>query len=173
MLEQFASGLEKSSTLDALGRATQSLVRRILPAPVADVLRGAPIGHPLHPALVAVPIGSWVSASLLDLTGGDAAAARRLVGFGVLAAVPSAVAGAADWAQIDAATETEAFRVAYVHALLNDLALTLYATSWLARRKDRRVKGALAAFAGSGALTAAGWLGGHIVFRRAVGVTPV
>ena len=55
-----------------------------------------PIGHPLHPLLVTVPIGAWSSSVVFDLTG-DKDAAAALVGLGVLTALPTAVAGLNDW----------------------------------------------------------------------------
>jgi hypothetical protein len=38
------------------------------------------MGHALHPVLTDVVIGTWLSATLLDVTGSDVAASRRLVG---------------------------------------------------------------------------------------------
>jgi uncharacterized membrane protein len=53
---------------------------------------------------------------------------------------------------------------------MNDLALTIYAASWLSRRRGRNVTGAMLALAGSGVLAAGGWLGGHLAYSRGVGV---
>lgn len=169
-LNEIAAQLENAKGLDGTARAVQKAARAALPAPVREVLRGAPLGHPMHPALVAVPIGSWLGASVLDLTGGDGEAARRLVGLGILAALPTAAAGAADWSAVDPATEPEALRAGFVHAGLNDVALMGYAASWLARRNGHRARGALLALASSGVLAAAGWLGGHLTYTRGVGV---
>jgi nitrite reductase/ring-hydroxylating ferredoxin subunit/uncharacterized membrane protein len=143
------------------------LVRRLIPyGPVQDLASGSPLGHPAHPILVAVPIGSWVSANLLDLTGGDARTTRRLVGLGILAAVPAAAAGASDWATTSGAER----RIGLVHAALNWTALGLYSASWVARGRGRRVKGALLALAGTGVVSASGWLGGHLSYALGVGV---
>jgi uncharacterized membrane protein len=169
-LEDVAARIEKLSAVDGAARAARDLVRQALPPGIADMLRGEQLGHPLHPALVAVPIGSWLSASVLDLTGGAAGAARRLVGLGVLSALPSAAAGAADWVSVDPDSDPATFRVGAVHAALNDLALGLYVASWLARGRDRRARGAVLALVGSGVLAASGWLGGHLVYRRGMGV---
>ena len=38
--------------------------------PLADLARGTPLGHPLHPALTDLPIGFWTSSLLLDIVGG-------------------------------------------------------------------------------------------------------
>jgi uncharacterized membrane protein len=166
LLHRAVSPIENAQVLDGPAHAAQRVVRRALRQPVDEVLRGEPIGHPLHPALVAVPIGAWVSASALDLTGGDAAAARRLVALGCLAAFPTAAAGAADWVRTSGASR----RVGFVHAGVNDAALLLYLASWRARSGGRRLRGALLALAGAGALSVGGWLGGHLTYRLGVNV---
>jgi nitrite reductase/ring-hydroxylating ferredoxin subunit/uncharacterized membrane protein len=166
-LDQIAGRLERASVLDKPSDAVAAVLRRLLPeGPIADAASGTPIGHPLHPALVTVPIGSWIAATYLDLTGGDAKAAQRLVGLGNLAALPTALTGANDWLST---TEGER-RVGLAHAGLNYTALALYLGSWLARRKGRRARGAALAMAGAGVLGAAGWLGGHLSYALGVGV---
>ena len=54
------------------------------------MLRGEWLGHALHPTLTDVTLGTWTSATLLDLFGGrdSSAAAQRLIGTGLLAAGP-------------------------------------------------------------------------------------
>ncbi|HEU5266791.1 MAG TPA: DUF2231 domain-containing protein [Jatrophihabitans sp.] len=164
---QIVDEIEQAKALDGAAEAIQRVARSVLgDTSVRRVLSGVPIGHPLHPALVAVPIGSWLSASMLDLTAGNRAAARRLIGFGCLAALPTAAAGAADWLE----TTGPDRRVGLVHAGLNDLALTIYLASWRSRRHGHNVTGALLALAGSGVLAAGGWLGGHLAYSRGVGV---
>jgi nitrite reductase/ring-hydroxylating ferredoxin subunit/uncharacterized membrane protein len=166
-LDKVADRLERASVLDKPSDALAALFRRFVPeGPAADAASGTPIGHPLHPLLVAVPIGSWVATSYLDLTGGDAKSAQRLVGFGNLAALPAALTGANDWVSTAGAER----RVGLTHALLNYTALSLYTGSWLARRKGRRARGAALAMVGAGVLTASGWLGGHLSYALAVGV---
>jgi nitrite reductase/ring-hydroxylating ferredoxin subunit/uncharacterized membrane protein len=166
-LDKIAERLERASMLDKPSDVLADWVRRLVPeGPVADAASGTPLGHPLHPLLVTVPIGSWVAASYLDLTGGDAKAAQRLVGLGNLAAVPTALTGANDWLS----TVEGERRVGFAHALLNYTALGLYTGSWLARRRGRRVKGAALALVGAGVLSASGWLGGHLSYALGVGV---
>jgi hypothetical protein len=93
------SRLEQDSRLDGLVSAGQRIARLIKPGRVRDALHGRWPGHPLHPMLVQAPVGTWLSASVLDFTGGDERAARRLVMTGLIAALPAAVAGAADWSE--------------------------------------------------------------------------
>jgi hypothetical protein len=113
-----------------------------------------------------LPIGLWTSAITLDLVGGPDArtAARKLVGLGVLTALPTAVTGWAEWAS---AGEREQ-RVGVVHAVSNVVALTGFVASWRARRRGAHVRGAALALASSTALAVGGYLGGHLVSARKV-----
>lgn len=161
-----AHRIERARVLDPVTKRVDAVVRRLLPpGPVKDVLSGTPIGHPLHPALVAVPIGAFVGASVLDLTG-ERDAARRLVGLGLLSALPTAAAGASDWSD----TLGPEKRVGLAHAAANYAALGLYAASWLARRRGQHGRGVVLALAGGSALAAGGWLGGHLSYALGVGV---
>lgn len=103
---------------------------------------------------------------VLDLTGTDRAAARRLVALGLLSAVPAAITGTNDWLTTSGAER----RVGLVHAALNDAALLTYGASWLARRRGRHARGVALALAGFGLAGLAGWLGGHLAYALGVGV---
>ena|SRR6202035_3217256 len=72
------SDLEQDTRLDGAVSAGQRVARFIRPGKVRDVLHGVWLGHPLHPMLIQATIGTWLSASILDFTGGDQKAARRL-----------------------------------------------------------------------------------------------
>lgn len=160
--------LAANETLDRLGKPGAAWVsQRVGAGPLKDLLSGTWLGHPLHPMLTDVPIGCWTSAAMLDLIGGKRSrkAATRLVGLGILSALPTAAAGLADWSD----TIGEDRRLGTAHALGNTAALTLYTLSWRARRKDRHFRGALLGLLGAGAATAGGFLGGHLVYRRGVG----
>ena len=59
-----------------------------------------PYGHPLHPAMVAVPIGAWIASLVFDVgsrVAGDgeflARGSRWLIALGVLGALAAAVFG--------------------------------------------------------------------------------
>jgi uncharacterized membrane protein len=174
MMDQTAQALEKAATtiehaefLDPVADVGAGLAAKAFPdGPVHDAASGKFLGHPLHPLLVTMPIGSWLSASVLDFTGGNAKAAQRLTLFGVLAAAPTALTGANDWSRTTGARR----RVGLVHAVANHVALTAYTASWIARRRGHRAKGALFALVGASALGAGGWLGGHLSYRMGVGV---
>jgi uncharacterized membrane protein len=164
-LEQVADRLQNARQLDGPAVKLQSLIERVLPPAAQDVLRGNGLGHPLHPALVVVPIGAWSSAMFADLVG-DATTARRLTGLGCVAALPTAAAGAADWLTTEGARR----RFGLAHAALNSAALACYGMSWNARRKGSQVRGMILGFVGGGLLSCGGWLGGHMSYRQGVGV---
>jgi nitrite reductase/ring-hydroxylating ferredoxin subunit/uncharacterized membrane protein len=168
-LESFARGLESVSAADGVAKPLQRLVRRAVGSDeLRDALTGRWLGHALHPMLTDLPIGFWTSAFTLDLLGGrkNRAAAQRLVGFGVLSALPAIATGATDWSD----TTDEARRVGLVHAALNTAALVCFTASWTARRKGRHGRGILYGLAGSAVATGGGYLGGHLVQRLGLGV---
>ncbi len=132
---------------------------------VAAFLRGAWLGHPVHPLLVTVPIGAWVSTALLDLTG-KRVAARQVLGLG-LATVPAAVvAGLADYADL---TTTQR-RVAVTHLAFNTVAAALVTASLASRRRNRHGVGAVLNALGLAATGAGGALGGHLAYAQGSGV---
>jgi nitrite reductase/ring-hydroxylating ferredoxin subunit/uncharacterized membrane protein len=168
--ETIAERLERLETLDAVAEPLQRGVRAAVPEGTAlkDLLSGTWLGHPLHPPLTDVVVGAWTSALLLDLLGGENAeeAADLLVAAGVLAAVPTAAAGFADWAELRGGSR----RVGTVHALGNTTGLVLHACSWAVRRRGDRRLGVALSLAGYGAASFSAWLGGYLSFGKGVGV---
>ncbi len=134
---------------------------------LADVLRGTWLGHALHPLLTDFPLGAWMSASFLDLFGGREARrpAQRLIGFGLLAAIPTVAAGLAEWRE----TAGGARRVGVVHAGVNGTAALLYRSSWLARRRGWHPVAVGLGVTGGLVATAGGYLGGHMSLVRKIG----
>lgn len=158
--------LEDLTVLDPLVSRIHGVVDAVLkPRALEDVLHGVPAGHPLHPALVLVPAGTWISAAVLDLMPGTSRASRILIGTGVLAAAPAIAAGWADWAR----SRRPQQRVGLVHAVANETAWVLYAASWLARHRGNDGAGKALAYAGFGLVGFGGYLGGHLGYRQAVG----
>jgi nitrite reductase/ring-hydroxylating ferredoxin subunit len=156
------SKLENAKALDRLTGPVQKVVRRVLrPGPVRDALHGVWLGHPLHPALVQVPTGAWLSASLLDLFPGNAAASRRLTAVGLAAAAPTAWAGWADWSE----THEQQMRVGLVHVAANVAAIGAYSVSLSAPPARAR----LLRLAGLTLMGAGGYLGAHIAYRLSSG----
>jgi len=112
----------------------------------------------------------WSGATLLDLTAGRDGhrAAQRLVGAGVLLVAPTAAAGWADWSELGAFQRPK--RVGLVHAAANTLAATVYAASWLARRRGDHARGRTLALLGAAGLGIGGYLGAHLAYSQGVGV---
>lgn len=159
--------VESMSALDRPAGAIASIISSVLPeGTVKDAASGTWLGHPLHPLLVSVPIGAWSSASVLDLTSVHSSkAARRLVGLGLLAAIPTAAAGGSDWVDTTGAER----RVGLVHAVGAWVSIGCYAASWRARRRGT-VGGKALALAGAGVLAVTGYLGGHLTYVYGLGV---
>ena len=137
-----------------------------------DVLSGAWLGHALHPILTDIPIGAWTSSVLLDWTGGkdSQSAADRLILTGVLAAGATVATGWSDWADAEPASAAVR-RSGLVHAAANATATALMIGSLRARKRGARGRGRLLSLAGSAALGAGGWLGGHLSYTLGAGVS--
>jgi uncharacterized membrane protein len=143
------------------------------------VLAG-PYGHPLHPALVAVPIGAWIASFVFDVAsrvveqpGFLAEGSRWLIAIGVLGALAAATVGFLDLLAIP--PRTPAFRTALVHMSLNLAVTAAYAINFLIRGgRDAAAPvgwGALAVSAVSlAALSVSGYLGGKLAYRYGVRV---
>lgn len=160
--------LEDASALDAPVQAVEPVIRSVFGTGTrASVLRGDWLGHAIHPLLTDLVIGTWTSASLLDLFGGDESAipARRLLGTGLLVVGPTAWTGWAEWS----AAGPRDKRVGLVHAVTNGLAISIYTASWIARRRGRHGSGARLALAGAAVSGVGAYLGGHLAAARKVG----
>ncbi len=131
------SYLERATSLDRLTEAVQRVVRKLPPGKARDALYGVWLGHPLHPVLVQVPVGTWLSASLLDARPGNERASRHLVLAGLAAAVPAVLAGAADWSQ----QHEQQMRTGLVHAAANVAAIAAYAASTVVAGRRRSACG--------------------------------
>jgi nitrite reductase/ring-hydroxylating ferredoxin subunit/uncharacterized membrane protein len=169
ILERVVEQIEQATTLDGPADQVADIVAKAIPnGPRKDFLSGTWLGHALHPMLTDLPIGFWTSAFVLDLVGGKKSrpAAQALVGLGVLSALPTAATGAADWSDTGGRTR----RVGLVHAGANTAALALYAWSWKARRQRHHARGVALGLLGASAATVGGYLGGHLLARRGVGV---
>lgn len=155
--------LEGREALDGVSDRIAGFVNSTV-KPAKSLLSGTWLEHPLHPLLTDLPIGCWSGAVILDLFGGSGAvdAVDPLVGLGALAAVPAAVSGLSDWADSYGPER----RVGLVHAAANLTGLGLFAASLMAgHRSARRLR-----LLGLAAVSAGGYLGGHLSFGRGVGV---
>ena len=168
-MDIYVDAVEKAEALDQVSTTVKPIFEKALPAgDVRNFFAGTWLGHPLHPLLTDVPIGAWTSATVLDLLGGKATrkAADRLIGLGVLAALPTAAAGAADWIDTWGGTQ----RIGVAHAAGNVTAVALFALSYSSRKRGHRIRGVMLSLAAMGLATASAYLGGHLSFRKGVGV---
>jgi len=168
VLVEAALKLERTAALDRwVERLAPAAAALVKDRKVAAVLHGRALGHAAHPLLTDVPIGTWASAFVLDLIGGKRSrtAATRLIGTGILAAVPTAVTGLAEWA---VTTDQPSRRVGAVHAAANTVGLGLYVLSYRARRRGRHGFGVLTGLAGLSVVGVSGFLGAHLSLARKV-----
>ncbi|MEH1057047.1 Rieske 2Fe-2S domain-containing protein [Micromonospora sp. CPCC 206171] len=160
--------IEQNAALDPVGDRLQRAVQSTLRGQrVRDLLHGVWLGHPLHPAMVQVPVGAWISAAVLDLLPGQRKAATTLVGLGTVSALPAAVAGLNDWA----ALARDQRRVGLVHAASNSVALVFYASSLAARMRGRHGMGRALAYLGLSAASTGAYIGGHLAYKQGAQVS--
>lgn len=134
-------------------------------------------GHPLHPAVVPIPIGLLSAAAVSDLAHmltGDAfwaRASRWLLAGGLLGGVMAAALGLIDFATIRKARGP----IGVAHAAGNGTILGLSGISLLLRQGSPRsvppIAMGLTALAAA-LLAVTGWLGGELAFRAGIGVVP-
>lgn len=166
-LRRTLSSVESLEQVDPAADAVQRWLRRVpLDRAWARVLRGSSLGHPVHPALVLLPIGAWMSAGVLDMFPGQQQAARRLVLTGLLATAPAVAAGAADLRDLG----QQQRRVGVVHAMTNIAAAGCYLASYRCRRRGRTGAGRVWSGLGLAAIAVGGTLGGHLAYAQGAGV---
>src|SRR4051812_8841771 len=164
ILDRVADATAIDKVAEPVRRAVQSTLR---PQVVKDLLHGTWLGHPLHPVLAQVPVGTWLSAGVLDLVPPLRPAAATLIGAGVAAAVPTALAGAADWSEAGAGVR----RLGLLHAAANTAALGLYVGSLVARGRGRGALGRGLAWTGLGIAAGSASVGGHMSYSQSAGVS--
>ncbi|MEA2326051.1 MAG: hypothetical protein QOE68_1010 [Thermoanaerobaculia bacterium] len=175
--EPLFNAIARQPWIDEIADPLQELIRSLFAGEtgreVKNALHGTWLGHPLHPVLTDIPVGAWTVAAVLDglelvsgnrQTGGVADAA---IAIGLAGAVGSAITGFTDWSE----TEDRGRKVGVMHALLNVVATTLYATSLVMRRSRKRRRSAIAlSMMGYAISGSAAYLGGHLVFGEQIGI---
>src|SRR5215467_6027791 len=134
--------------------------------------------HPVHPMLVAFPIGLWVMAFIFDLIGvardnaGLWAAGFYCVIAGCVTAFLAALPGAIDWLTVVPPRSSAKSR-GLLHGCLNVLALILFIIAAVRQGSaaDAPGKDTLVVMAiGVVVLGFSGWLGGTLVYRNQIGI---
>ncbi|MFC6092762.1 DUF2231 domain-containing protein [Saccharothrix lopnurensis] len=158
----------ESST--ALDKAAGALAEVIPPAlrrhQVTDVLRGRPLGHPAHPAVVLVPIGMFAASTVLDVLPGESRAARALIGLGLVGSPAAIATGLAEYTALDERQR----RTAFVHLVANATATACYLTSFRLRGHGFGGVARVVSLVGLTAVGVGGLLGGHLSYAQGAGV---
>ena len=134
--------------------------------------------HPLHPMLVAIPIGLWVFALVCDLAAATGATgpwntvALYSVAGGIVGAVIAAVPGLIDYFSID---EAAMRRIATFHLVANGGALAVFALNFWSRLAlpKTSVVPLILSITGVIGIGIGGWLGGELVYVKGMAVDPV
>jgi uncharacterized membrane protein len=139
-------------------------------------------GHPVHPMLVAFPIGLWTTSFVLDVifyfhrNTSLILVSKVMLAAGLVGAVAAAVPGIIDWLSIK---DPSVKKIADWHARLNIIAVIVFAASLYFRMRigahwvnwNMRAPVLLSAL-GVVLIGISGWLGGALSFEHGVGVAP-
>jgi uncharacterized membrane protein len=134
--------------------------------------------HPVHPMLVAFPIGLWVFALVCDVVraaGGSnvwQTVALYCIAAGIVGALVAAVPGLIDYFSID---EPAMKRIANLHLVVNVGAVVIFAINlWLRFRLSAESYLPLGmSIVGVLAIGVGGWLGGEMVYVKGMAVEAV
>lgn len=164
LVQRLIDAVGSSPAVERIAELQTTFYGPVVERVVRGPLHTDALGHSLHPPLTDVAAGCWLGASLLDLTGGPQSrrAATLLTGAGVVAAIPTALAGAADWWHLTGKDR----RIGAAHGLGMDVAIALFTGSLIARSRDAQRLGAGLALAGNAVVAGAALLGGHLALSR-------
>lgn len=136
-------------------------------------------GHAIHPIMIVYPLGLLSTAVIFDViylvTGNPTwtTVSFWMIAAGIVGGLLAAVFGLIDYLNIPSGTR--ASRIGLLHGLTNVFVMILFIASWLLRRNSPEVPSTAAlalSFIGVAAALLGGWLGGELVERLGVGVTP-
>jgi uncharacterized membrane protein len=136
------------------------------------------LGHPLHPMLIVVPLGSFIAAVVFDAlymwrgTAGFAMVGYWNIAAGIVGGLLAAVFGLIDWTAIP--SRTRAKRIGLMHGGTNVAVVALFAYAWWTRYNGVDATLTMNVFLVELAAlilgAVGGWLGGELVDRLGVGV---
>lgn len=134
-------------------------------------------GHPVHPMLVPLVVGGYFAAILADIAFAAthdpfwARSASWLLAWSLFAGCVTAIPGIIDLLSVDRARRLPAARM---HAAGNSAFLGLVAINFVRRLHESTVPpgGLTLSLLGLIFLVGAGWLGGAMVYRHGIGVSP-
>ncbi|MCL6431699.1 MAG: Rieske 2Fe-2S domain-containing protein [Anaerolineae bacterium] len=178
IFQQGVDSLARAESLDRFASGLQGWVRRAYRAAgrtgsrLANALYGTWLGHPFHPVVTDIVVGTWTATEVLDalhaLSGrhvfARCADASLLTGVG--AASLAVLSGLTDWQH----TAVRPRRVGLVHAIANMGITLLQATSLTLRLLGARRAGRALSGLSYGVLIASSYLGGEMVGKYRIGV---
>ena len=166
-LHQLLGSVEGVESLDAPAAATSRIAGRLIEGTrLAGALRGSWLGHPVHPLLITIPVGTWMTSAVFDILFKDVTTARRLIAVGLAATPPTVLAGWADYSLLDRRQQ----RVGLVHAASNAVGVTMFWLSYRAYRRNRNRAARIYSFLGLAAISVGGALGGHLSYAQGAGM---
>lgn len=166
-LHRILQRAESVESLDAAADASADVARKVVDgAHLGPLLRGSWLGHPVHPLLITLPIGTWMTSLVFDLALKDPTTARRLIAIGLLTTPPTVLAG---WADYPLLTRKQR-RVGLLHAGSNAIGATLFALAYRAYRRNRLPAARAYALLGLTAIGVGGALGGHLSYAQGAGM---
>lgn len=138
-----------------------------------------PYGHPFHPILITIPIGTWVASLIFDILAGTSddptvfvTGAQALIAIGIIGALLAAIFGFLDFLMIAAGTKAKS--TAVTHMALNLGVVVLFIINYFARagadHDEVNVLGVVLSVIGLAALGVSGWLGGKLAYHYGVRV---
>lgn len=140
--EAAENAIIKSELVKKISAPVDSILNRSFQTtplrPLKLLLNGSWLGHPLHPLLTDIPVGSWTLAMLMDIVGllfhlpQLGIASSIAVALGIAGAIAAATAGLMDWMDIDPAEKS----VGAVHGMINTVATLFFVGSLVMRWRD-------------------------------------
>ena len=138
-------------------------------------------GHPVHPMLIVFPLGLLATSLAFDIVHFASRddtffshMALWLIGLGICTGLFAAIFGIVDWLAIP--RRTRAWRIGLLHGTGNVVVVVLFFISWLIRRGGDELRPPVVAFVLDIVAVAlallTGWLGGELVDRLGIGVSP-
>jgi len=174
---------DKPSTPSLIEPVTnpKSVITNYLASRQEEVFMSSPASimkHPLHPMLVALPIGLWVFALVCDVvaaaggTGAWSTVARYSIAGGLVGAIAAAVPGLIDYFSID---EAAMRRIANFHLLVNLGAVVIFAINLWTRFSlpSGSPVPLMLSIVGVIGIGIGGWLGGEMVYVKGMAVEAV
>jgi uncharacterized membrane protein len=132
--------------------------------------------HPIHPMLVAFPIGFFGGVLVSDVISiwGDKtfwpSMSLWLIAFGIIGALLAAVFGFTDY--LTAGMSPAVKRTAMTHMILNLTVVALYVAFFVRFATPMSVLGYVLTYVALGTLVVSGWFGGRLVYVDLVGTRP-